>query len=496
MRILIDTNIFIHLEDNKIMDSSYSEFMNICATYGHKLLVHPSSIEDISRDRDIERREIILSKINKYQKLESPPIASKKELEVLGLFSNKINDKIDNIILFALLKESVGILITEDVRLHKKAKRIGLDTRVLFLKQALHSLELLHKTKDYKYPNIVDKKVYNLDINEDFFDSLKLDYIEFSEWFTKISREARDCWVYQGIEDTIGGLIIYKEEMDPLVTNSEVLVGKTLKISTLKVADIEQGKKIGELFLKKILNYANKNNFRSIYLTTRENKQNYLINLIEDFGFKSLNLCTKGRDIVYVKKIPITAPPRNRNLTTFEYHKDFYPYIDCTDVKKHIIPIKPSYHSILFPELEKQQLLFYSNLQAGNTIKKIYLSHSRNNKLSEGDILLFYRSEDKQAITTIGIVELVETAQANDFNKVLEYSLKRSVYNYQQIMDVSKKDTLIILFRIIDHFEDPIKREWLIKNTKYTNCQSICELDNKSFSAVLQEGKIPYCKSI
>jgi len=493
MRILIDTNIFIHLEDNKIMNDSYAKFIRLCSTYNHHILIHPYSIQDLQRDKNESRKKISLSKINKYQYLESPPIPNELELKELGLTSVKDNDIIDNIILFALIKESVGILITEDIGIHKKAKKIGLDTRVLFLKQALHSLELLHKVEDYHYPNILDKKVYNLDIEDTFFNSLKIDYPEFSDWFKKISQEARNCWVYHGQDDKLSGLIIYKDEMNPIVTISgDVLSGKTLKISTFKVAEEEQGKKIGELFLKKIFSFSMKNGYQNIYLTTRANKQIYLVNLIEDFGFKPFKLCSRGRDMVYIKKIPDSAPEKNY-IDKFEYHKNFFPYIDCRNVKKHFIPIKPLYHRTLFPEIEKQQQFFYNNVQAGNTIKKIYLSHTKNTKLSKGDIILFYRSEDKQAITTLGIIEHIETAKANDFNKILEYSLKRSVYNYEQIKEMSKKETLILLFRIVYHFDNPIKRDWLISNIGYKNCQTICELKDESFQRILVKADSKYC---
>ena len=494
MRILIDTNIFIHFEDNKVMDESYSKFLRLCSMYKHQIVVHPYSIEDILQDKDLIRKSISISKIKRYQELEYPPIPTQTELNVLGLNSSNRNDKVDNSILFALVKESVGILITEDVGIHKKAKYLGLDTRVLFLKQALHALELLHTIEDHRYPHIINNKVYNLNINDPFFKSLKLDYPEFNTWFKRISQEARDCWVYNGQNNSLGGLIIYKDEMNPVITyNGGILEGKTLKISTLKVSEQEQGKKIGELFLKKIFSFALKNGYQNIYLTTKENKQEYLINLIEDFGFKALELCTKQRDMVYVKEIPSSAPDVN-HLNSFEYHKKFFPYFDANRVKKHFVPIQPSFHRILFPEIEKQQQFFYNNLQAGNTIKKIYLSHSKYTKISQGDIVLFYRSEDRKAITTLGIVEQVENAKANDFNKVLGYSIKRSVYNYEQIKEYSKKDTLIVLFRIISHFNAPLTREWLLLNTRYKNWQAISEIDDASFRKILkhENNQYPY----
>ena len=77
LRILVDTNILINLEDNRIIDKEFSTFYNLAISNNCKILYHPSAIpEDIQRDKNDERRNIILSKLAKYEKLESPATLS------------------------------------------------------------------------------------------------------------------------------------------------------------------------------------------------------------------------------------------------------------------------------------------------------------------------------------------------------------------------------------------------------------------------------------
>jgi len=65
--ILIDTNIIIHLEDNKKIEYRYSELSRLCSSYGIKIYIHEASYEDILRDKDTERRNIAISKLEKYE---------------------------------------------------------------------------------------------------------------------------------------------------------------------------------------------------------------------------------------------------------------------------------------------------------------------------------------------------------------------------------------------------------------------------------------------
>ena len=494
MNILIDTNVFIQFEDYKIIDNSINELHKLSNLYNFNIFIHPASKEDVNQDKDIKRRNITLSKMQKYSILEKAPSPSDEELAEYDLFHNKSNDKIDNTILYALIKNTVNILITQDIRLIKKAKRLQLESRVMFVQQALTIFKQLHQVHQVTYPQMFDKYVYELDKDDKIFDSLKKDYKEFKEWFQEICAEHRKCWIHSyNNTNIIGGLLIYKHENNPIVnSNDRALRGQCLKISTFKIAEDMQGMKLGELFIKKVFHYAKDNNYDYVYITAQKDKQEYLVNILEDFGFYHFGKCSKDRDDVYVKIIP-TEYIKDTTLSKLDYHKKYSPFTYCDNtVNKYIIPIIPDYHNILFPELEDEDRLFYTNPSAGNTIKKAYLSHSNTSTVKEGDLILFYRSKDNQAITTFGIVERAQIT--DNLDEIIEMVAKRTVFSYRQIKEMSKKKTNIILFRLIGHFDKPfITKEWLEKEEEYKTCQSICKIEDKLFKKIITRSNINYC---
>lgn len=494
MNILIDTNIFIYFEDYKILDEKYTELFSLLVNYQHNLYIHPASLEDIKKDKDEDRKKVSLSKVKKYTKLDKPPIPTKEDLQELGLENKNDNDRIDNTILFALIKNSINILLTEDSELIKKARRLGVDHRVMYVQQALSTFKKLHVQQQVSYPDMLKKYVYELNKNDEIFASLKEDYEEFDDWFNKISQERRECWIHSYSGDSrVGGILIYKDEDRPIVTKNNLgLPGRTLKISTFKIADHTQGHKLGELFIKTIFNYANSNNYEYIYLTAKSDKQSYLVNLLEDFGFGLYGRCDRDRDDVYVKKV-CYRDTSDVNMNNLEFYRKFSPSIKCdSEVNKFIVPIRPEYHDILFPELEDNRRLFYTHSSVGNTIKKAYISHSKTKNIKKGDLILFYRSRDKKAITTLGIVEKMFIS--SELNYILETVAKRTVFSYDELSKMSKKQTHIILFRLIDHFESPfLTKEWLEEKGIYKNCQSICKLENDAFKIIIKEGGLKNC---
>lgn len=138
MRILFDTNIIIEREDNKIIDKDLQLLMRILNQLNVSIFLHPKSIEDIGRDEDGARREITLSKMETYNKLKDYPEISTdpKFLEIVGE-PKKINDMIDNYLLYAVYRNMVNFLITEDMGLHRKAKKLNLSGRVLTILEAM-----------------------------------------------------------------------------------------------------------------------------------------------------------------------------------------------------------------------------------------------------------------------------------------------------------------------------------------------------------------------
>jgi hypothetical protein len=76
-KILIDTNVFIGLEDQKEIAPEFAKMVQLCGQHGVRVFVHEAAIDDIKRDQDVARRKISLSKVKKFEQLtgiNQPPI--------------------------------------------------------------------------------------------------------------------------------------------------------------------------------------------------------------------------------------------------------------------------------------------------------------------------------------------------------------------------------------------------------------------------------------
>lgn len=490
MRILVDTNIIIPLEDSShVLSESLSRLSRLAHDNGHQLIVHPASYDDINRDSNIQRRTISLSRIKKYSTLLNAPVLSDVERDQLGLREADENDRSDNQILYAIYKDAANILISEDRGIHKKATAIGIGARIHYIQQGTTFLEHLHTRVAIAFPNIEEVPLHHLDLASHFFDSLRAGYPDFDDWYRCAARSGRLAWVHRDDQGRPGAIAVYKEEKDPIVTDdSRALRGRVLKLCTFKVGEELRGRKIGELLLKASFRYATNNYFVLIYLTICPGEQEFLQDLCEDFGFRCFGKY-KG-DVVYVKDHPVYPPAKT--VTALEYNRLFYPHFRCDDaVKKFIVPIRPEFHEILFPDIQRQTSLFVTST-AGNAIKQAYLCHSRIHGVQVGDLLLFYRSHDQMEITSIGVVELSTDMQ--DLNQLLQVVSKRTVYSYDDICRMMRKRTKVILFRLAIHLPKPIGYYWLLKNRIVSGqIQTIRQIDDESFKRVVSEWKIGNC---
>lgn len=304
-----------------------------------------------------------------------------------------------------------------------------------------------------------------LDLDDPFFDSLKEDYEEFSRWWKKISREGRKCWVYFDDDAAIGALLMYKfeDEAVELASAQALPRKKRVKINTLKVSQL--GYKVGELFIKLSVSYAQKNEVSEIYLTHYTKDQDALVSLIEEYGFKYAGLNPRGEEVFLKRLFPDKT--ELQALSAAEISKQFWPtFCDGNNVSKFIVPIRPEYHLRLFKEGEEQTLLpehAGEFITQRNTIGKAYLSHARTKKMSSGDILLFYRSRDQHEITTLGVVEKVSLGleEADEIQKLVG---KRSVYSIEEIEFIALRPTTVILFSWHLHLRTPVNLNELKRN--------------------------------
>ena len=398
MNILLDTNIIIPLEDTgRRLDSSFADLRKLAAEQQHCLYVHPLQIDDINRDKDKERKDIVLSRLKQYPKIENPPVLSDEERERLGLKESNDNDKVDNNILFALYRGAVNVLVTNDEGIHKKASHIGIQDKVYRLEQMLLFLERYsNKPITHTYTGVQERYLYEIDKSQSFFDSLRQSYDGFDNWYQQKAEEQRKCWCIEDDNKKVVAICIYKQEQDAQLTdNGEKVKGKILKLCTFKVDSSARGKKLGERLLFIAFDYCVKNNIDWVYLHTYGEEQKTLVGLCEEYGFYFLGKYKK--DDVYIKPMKL----KQEDLGSLESLIRYYPFFqDNNTVQKYIIPIQPKYHEDLFPDFSSMKGSLFESDQSlyssqGNTIKKAYLCHSNIKSLKKVMLCYFIEAQIK-----------------------------------------------------------------------------------------------------
>ena len=249
MNILLDTNIIIPLEDTgKTLDSSFAKLRKLSVEQQHCLYIHPMQFDDINRDKDPERRKIVLSRLKQYSQIENPPVLSNEECRKLDLSQSNDNDRVDNNVLFALYRGAVHLLVTNDEGIHRKAAKIGLQDKVYRLEQFLLFLQR-YTTESFTltYTGVNERYLYEINKNQPFFESLRESYDDFDKWFQKCATDKRKCWCIEDKSGNVVAICIYKHEQDARLTdNGKITPGRILKLCTFKVDAKARGKKLGE----------------------------------------------------------------------------------------------------------------------------------------------------------------------------------------------------------------------------------------------------------
>ena len=449
MRVFLDTNLLIGREDSNVLPAQLAQLLQLLNENGVSSLVHPASIEELGRDKDDVRRRIVQSKVGSYPVLESPPAPPQDFLETFGAASE--NDTVDARLAYAVLRNAVSFLVTEDQELVHRAARIGLQERVLSASGALrYFLGYFGRAPPTLPTHLKDVPVHDLDLKDPIFDSLKADYRSigdgFEAWFQKACREGRRCVRVRLPDGRLAGILLYKEERGETLLD---LPGtRRLKIATFKVSDQLPRQGVGELLLSFALRYCQKYGFEESYVTVFPHHAE-VVDFLTPFGFQDIGANQYGERVL-LKRLTTAAQPES--LSALEFFRRFYPsYRDDAAVRKLLVPIKPTYHRQLFPEFDPtpgyQRTLDDSippTFAAGNAIRKAYLSNSSTGKVRPGDLLLFYRSEDLRKVTHVGLVE--ETRVCKTSLDVIDFVGNRTVMPIDRLEKMCKRPVLAILF--------------------------------------------------
>lgn len=491
MDVLLDTNILIHRESDKVVPEPLPKLERELRDAGHQILIHPASAKEIFQDPDEERRESTESRVKAYPRLEFPPKPGSEDSEFRTAVppASNPNDQVDNQLLFAVHEDAVDFLITEDEGIHKKALNLGLEDRVFNIveaegyfrdeRPAIHGPTAIERTK-----------LGELDIDDPIFDSLKEEYDEFESWAK--SHPDRPAWVNFTEDESLGALLVIKpEETESIGEDPELERDSRVKISTLKVGEKRQGSKIGELFISIAVREAIHSGLNKIYLTHYERSEDYLVDLIEQYGFERVSQESDGESI-FQKRL---TPPVGADLPPVELAGQYYPsFYDGEDVDKFLIPVKPEFHDKLFtgypernPTYEERQGGFRPE---GNAIKKAYLSNANTRKINSGDVLVFYRSQDHNQVTSLGVCESVDYG-LTDTDEVSRLVGKRSVFTDREIDQYTEKETTVLLFSWHFDLDNPLTYDSLIEGGVLNGPPQVMqELDEQEYRYVREQGGI------
>lgn len=490
LRTLIDTNIFIYREYNQVLAANLSELLRVLGQMRMEILVHPQSVEEVRNDNDAKRREVAMSKIGAYLVLESPPRAdSDTEFsELIGSVLGPIG-RVDVALLYALYRDAVDYLVTEDRELLRTAGRIELGNRALSIDGAVALFSKWTTNRDVpRPPALQDLPVHNLRLTDPIFFQLRKDYGEFETWFRKVSAQGRKCWVYFNQDNSIGAVLIYKLEQEPINAEPPLPEKRRLKISTLVVTN--RGHKVGELFVKLAIHYAIRNECEEVYLTHLTTSNDQLVDLLASYGFRQAGMNSRGESILLKETLP--SRESLRVVSPAVVSQEYYPsFCDSKKVGKYIIPIRPEYHQRLFVDYPDRQTTLGEHIGEfiveGNTIKKAYLCNSKNRTMSRGDLILFYRSVDLRQLTSIGVVESVYRLRS--LETTVKLVQRRTVYSIDEIRRMLRKPTLVILFNWHFHLPQPVSAKRLNALGIFVP-QSIVKITDPQYEEIKRQSNI------
>lgn len=455
-RILLDTNIIIQRESHDNVSFDVAHMYRWMDKLKYTKIIHPIIVDEIRNHTDEKIKTAMLKKVTAYEELVPDKTTTNEFESVVNQYSLDENSLKDNQMLLQVYNRTVDFLITNDRNMHVKAEKLYLKDRVYNVAEFLKILEDRYPSRvDYKMLEVKLKKFGDVNLKNDFFDTLREDYkgIEFDQWFIKHNSEP--AYVFQEKEDIYGFLYLKVEhpgenysDIDPVFTPK-----KRLKVGTFKIRS--SGFRLGERFIKIIIDNALKNKVEEIYVTLFEDKREEVQRLrdfMKDWGFVYYGRKNQ-EESVFIK-----------NMLIYDNTKDAkfnFPILK-KDLRYFILPIEPQYHTDLFPDsiLKNENMnLYKENMAHRYALEKIYVSGKANISAKSGDIVLIYRKGDrypkKYSSVLTGRAIIQEISYYDDIDIFTEVCKNRSIFDKNELSDLftNKKYKTMIKLLNYDSFD-------------------------------------------
>lgn len=341
--------------------------------------------------------------------------------------------------------------------------------------------------------NIESKYFKSINLNDDFFNSLKTDYKEFIDWFDKKSCD--DKYAFTLYEDNKLIAFLYlkiEDEIDEDIF-PQLEAKKRLKVGTFKID--AHGTKLGERFIKKIFDIALFKKVDEIYVTIFE-KHKGLINLLETFGFykHGTKITSNGTELVLIKKF---INIKNNIL------KD-YPIVQTEYRSKFVLSIMPKFHTMLFSDsiLNNESVDILKDTSYTNSIHKIYICAMQGvQNFNNGDLVLIYRTNDykgsaryRSVVTSVCVIEEVLNIDTFDTEEsFLKYCEPHSIFTIDELRSFyrTKKYPFIIKMTYNIAFKKRVTNGQLKDNFGIApDYWGVFSITDKQFSQVIKAGEI------
>jgi hypothetical protein len=448
MKALLDTNIIIHRETNKIFNRDIGILFKWLDKGKYTKCIHPVTIAEITKNSNKDTVDTLSVKLESYVSLKTVAPLSPLVKTISDKNDINANDINDTQLLNEVFCDRVDILITEDKKIHKKAELLNISDRVFNIDSFLEKVVSENpELVNYTVLSVTKKLFGEINLADTFFDSFREDYVGFDKWFNKKAEEI--AYVTLNMGNILSFLYLKVEDINENYADitPPFKQKKRLKIGTFKV--VSNGVRLGERFLKIIIDNAIQYKVEEIYVTIFEKRdeQKRLIALLEEWGFVKNG--TKGEESVFVRDFTPSFNIDNPKLT--------YPFFS-TNTNIYLVPIYPKYHTELLPDSylkTESPTDFIENEPHRNAISKAYICRSIERNIKKGDVIIFYRTATQgqsayytSVITTIGIVEEKIDGIKDEHEFILKCR-KRSIFtdNYlKEFWNYSKYRPFVIKF--------------------------------------------------
>lgn len=343
----------------------------------------------------------------------------------------------------------------------------------------------------------LSKKLFSdVDLSDEFFDSLRANYRGFDQWFAKKAREGEKAYVSVEQSGNINAFLYLKEEDGEVLDVEPTLVnGKHLKVGTFKINAHRAA--TGNRFMAIILRKFIIDGFDDVYVTMFPDTVK-LRKLFQKFGFEEVGKKRSGSktEIVLLRTQKATG----------DIYKDF-PKFDFSG-HKFFLPVFPEFHTRMVPEskLYTERQFVREDVSPANSVMKTYLTSMNGvDELKHGDKLVLYRTREsgKKAeynavATSVCVVDEIRNIFSfPDKKAFLEYTSRGSVFSLQELTDFweSKKYRHVISFLFNVPLEKRITRhdlfgKGIIDESMREKRFNIVEMNGQQFEKLLRIGEV------